>query len=775
MERSTPRARAGVSPARGVRLARVLLPVSIAAACAVSACARLEIDVPSPPPPPPAPPAGDHATVGLTSLVAGVDRLRAEWRVHSGAPLEVELALFVATARADVFDATPLLLTGTEAHVLVQSLATDQDYYVGLGQRASPSDAFTPAGPVLRARTGTVIYVDPAADGSGDGTSASSPLGDLTLGVLNAFVAGGANVWVRGGTFTTQSVPLFAGVHLSGGFSSTFRLVDRDTVLNPTRLEGFAGQPVVALQTGTAGPGILDGFELDGLNVASDGVFESSEHCELRSVRIRRCGRGVRLRAPLATTPVPVVLANVTVQESQNEGLSLDGAFDLALEGCVFDANANEGCDLNHLVAPEFSSANLRIRGSRFLRNGTEGLDAHLGVPAGAGHGGGRFRVEIEDCDFELNALDGARVDIDYDFFPEWDAEITVRGCRARANGGSGVHLDLDSRASAIVHRLWSSANRLDGLGLTSESYPGFCTVSASVLAGNLGRGAHASLGHYALSLSHCIVAGNATGGVHSSIVRSIVHSTIFDRQPDALVGTTAIACPSATLVDASPFELAPLEFLLATGASADLVTVTAAPSVRPAASFELDDDGVACLRTGGAGTTLALDPVPTAFSYPCPVGVFATTTVAEDWRLQPASIGVASGFAAPSSPPVDAGIFGTPLGGVPGREAAVPPPLFRLASTTPAWSDPVASNQTIEFGFEGGDLDPASISAAVFAFDARGAERVIAPFAGAGTVSVPAPTGGWHDGDVIAVFETLRSLDGDELGAPVAVTLRVP
>lgn len=775
MSRTTPRARTGADSASGAVVRVGSHVASCVAVCALAACSRLELDLSAPPPPPPAPPAGDHATVGLTSLVAGLDRLRAEWRVHSGAPLEAELALFVATSRADVFDATPLLLTGTDGHVLVQALVEDQDYYVGLGQRAAPNDAFTPAGPVLRARTAPVVYVDATADGTGDGTSAASPLNDLTLGVLNAFVAGGGNVWVRGGTFTTQSVPLFTGVHLSGGFSATFRLSERDTVAQPTRLEGFAGQPVVALQAGTLGPGILDGFELDGLNAAADGVFESSEECELRSVNIRRCGRGIRLRAPLSTTPVNVVLANVTVQESQNEGLSVDGAFDLALEGCVFDANANEGCDLNHLVAPELSSASLNIRGSRFLRNGTEGLDAHLGVPTGAGHGGGRFEIAIEDCDFELNVLDGARLDIDYDFFPEWNAELVVRGCRARSNGGSGLHLDLDSRASAIVHRLWSSANRADGLALTSESYPGFCSVSASVLAGNLGRGAHASLGHYALSLSHCIVAGNATGGVHSSVVRSLVHSTIFDRQPDALAGTTAFACPTATLVDASPFERAAIEYLLATGASTEFVTVTAAPSVRPAASFELDDDGIACLRTGGAGTTFALAPAPAAFTYPCTVGVFATTSVMEDWRLSAASSAHSAGFAAPNAPPVDAGVFGAQLGGVPGRESAVAPTLFRLESTTPAWSDPIAANQTIELGFAGGAVDPAFVSVSVFAYDAGGTERVIAPFVAAGNVVVAAPIGGWQDGDVIAVFGALRTLDGVGLGATVAITLHVP
>ncbi len=406
----------------------------------VASCSRLARDFPGPQsgPPPPTPLPSEHATVGLVSAVAGVDRLRADWRVHSGQALDVELALFVSTSQSGLFASSPIALDPALRELQVTGLATDDDYYIGLGARPDASQPYRQSGPVLWVRTGAVLYVDPTAAPGGDGLSPATAFDDLTLAVLQAFVNAGGNVWVRQGAFDNVTLPLFTAVHVYGGFTPTFELAERDALAHPTLLRGVGGQPVVATQNGTGGIAILDGFELDGLSAATDGVSQSNEDCQLRSLFVHDCQRGIRLRTletgPLAT----VTLTNVTAQSNLLEGVSVLGAFELTLEGCVLDSNGNEGLDLNHLLALEFGHASLSVRGTRLDRNGTEGLDCHLGVPPAVGTGGGSFDVLIQDCDAQSNALDGVRIDIDYDFFPQWESRTIVRGLRAHANGAAG-------------------------------------------------------------------------------------------------------------------------------------------------------------------------------------------------------------------------------------------------------------------------------------------------------------------------------------------------
>lgn len=749
---------------------------ALVAAMLASACGRLALDHPGvvPPPPPPAPLPSDHPVVGLVSAVAGTDRLRADWRVHSGGDPTTELALFVGTDAATVFATTPIPLAATERRREIAGLATDQDYAIGLGERASPADAWTPSGPVLRVRTGAVLFVDPAGPASGDGSSPANALNDVTLAVLTAFANGGGNVWVAQGDFANVSIPLFTGVHLYGGFAPSFRLSERDAIANPTRFLGIAGLPIVETQNGS-GIAVLDGFELDGLSAttgASDGVSETNEEVELRSLSIHDCGRGVKLRALASLVTVRVVLTNVACRANALEGVSIDGTFDVVVEGCLFDSNANEGMDLNHLVAPELGSASLVARGSRFDRNGTEGLDCHLGAPPGAGHGGGRFTIDVQDCDFESNELDGVRVDVDYEAFPEWSAAIAVRGCRARANRAAGVHFDLDSRASAIAHRIACSANRGDGFALTSESFAGQCTLSASALFANAGHGASSTFGRFGLCVSHCVVAGNLAGGVASELVPSIAVSCVLDRQPNALANTVAVGCVTTIAGSVSPFVNAPEEYARVDAVTAAGVTVDATPLARIGSTAELEDDDVARALVSRGGTSVVLDPVPSPVAVPAVLAFFAPSgVVAEDWRLAPGAAALLAGLAAPGGPAIDAGIFGARSGGVPGRETAPVPAAFHLATTTPAWSDGIASGVELELAFEGGTPDAATVATSVFAFDAGGVERAIVPSAVAGTIRVPAPAGGWRTGDVLAVFASLRSTDG----APLIATAAIP
>lgn len=772
-------------PRRGGRLGyrglRALVLAGRAAAftllLAGAGCARFALEDPGfdvVPPPEPLPNA--HPTIGLVSAVAATDRLRADWRVHSGGDPATELALFVGLNRAQLFDTAPIPLTTTQRHAQVLGLQSDDDYWIGLAQRAGAGDPWTPSGPVLSVRTSPIYYVDPAASGTGDGTTPATAFNDIVLAVLTAFVNGGGNVYVLQGEFTNVSIPLFTRVHLYGGFSPTFRLSERDALGHPTRLVGFAGAPIVDTQNGTGGGSILDGFELDGQAVASEGVNESSEAVEVRSVSIQNCGRGVKLRAQLVTEAVSAVLVNVASRANALEGLSVDGAFDLEIDGCLFDSNANEGVDLNHLVAPEFGSASLRVRGSRFDRNGTEGLDCHLGAPLGAGPGGGSFEVRIQDCDFEANALDGLRVDVDYESFPAWDAAIEVRGSRARANRASGIHLDLDARSSALVHRVVCSANSGGGLDLTSETFPGHCVVSASAFLANAGHGARASLGHYGLSLAHCVFAGNLAGGVRSELVGSFSHSCVFDRQPDARFGCAFLGDVETPLGTLSPFVRAADEYVRVDAAVLGTLTVAAPSTDVAGASLELLDDQTA--RTGVllAPTSVAVDPAPDALVVPTLLALFHPFgAVEEDWRLASGSPAGQAGLAAPGGPAVDCGPFGGPEGGLPGVEELVPARFFTLATTVPPWTDGVPANDAIELHFRGGTPASGSIAGSVFAFDLHGTERAIVPALVGGAIAVPAPAGGWADGDVLVVFASLASDEGARLASTIAIPIQVP
>ncbi|MBI5361732.1 MAG: right-handed parallel beta-helix repeat-containing protein [Planctomycetes bacterium] len=743
---------------------------------ALASCGRFALEHPGVvvvPPPEPLPNA--HPTIGLVSAVAATDRLRADWQVHSGGEPSTELALFVGLNRLHLFETTPIPLLSTQRHAQVLGLQAD-DYYIGLAQRTDAGSPWVQSGPVLSVRTGPILYVDPAAPGTGDGTTPATAYNDIVLAVLTAFVNGGGNIYVKQGEFTNVSIPLFTRVHLYGGFSSTFRLSERDAVGHPTRLVGIAGAPVVDTQNGSGGSSILDGFEIDGQSVASEGVNETNEPLELRSVTIHDCGRGVKLRAQFSPLTVPVVLANVVSRTNALEGVSVDGPYDLEVDGCLFDSNANEGLDLNHLVALEFGASSLHVRGSRFDRNGTEGLDCHLGVPAGAGHGGGFFDVRIQDSDFEANALDGVRVDIDYDFFPEWDATIEVRGCRARANRAAGVHLDLDSRCSALVHRVASSANSGDGLELTSETFPGHCVVSASTFHANAGYGARASLGHYGLSLAHCVFAGNLAGGVRSEVVGSFSHSCVFDRQSNARFGAAFLGDVETPLGSLSPFVRAADEYVRVDAASGAVLTIGTPSTEVLGASLELLDDQVA--RTGllVAPTTVELAPAPDAFVVPAALALFHPSgTVEEDWRLASGSLAGQAGLAAPGGPAVDCGPFGGAEGGLPGVEGLVPTRVFTLATTVPAWSDGVGANTTLALHFRGGTPTSGSVAGAVFAFDLHGVERAITPALVSGAIEVPAPAGGWADGDVVVVFPSLASDEGAALVSAIAIPIQVP
>ncbi len=356
---------------------------------------------------------GSHGSVGLVAACGGVARVRADWSVPADGLAGLEGALFVGTDRTALFDGTAHAVDLAGGTAILDGIADGVDLSVGLGLRvaaAGGASVWTQSGPLLRVRTGPPVYVNPAlAPDAGDGTTPQTAFGDLALGMLIANAQGGGSVWVSEGTVANAAIPLFEGVHMCGGFGADFALGRRDPDETPTVLVGVPGQAITTVTSGASGPAVIDGFALIGTADVPAALDDTGRRLEMRSLRISGCQRGIKLRNAPTGPLVEVVVSGVSASGAELEGLSIDGAFELWLEACAFDANGSEGLDLNHLWAPSGATARLVVRGSSFRSNGNEGLDCHLGAPPGPTSPGGDFDVRIQDCDFEGNGFDGLR------------------------------------------------------------------------------------------------------------------------------------------------------------------------------------------------------------------------------------------------------------------------------------------------------------------------------------------------------------------------------
>lgn len=747
---------------------------------------------------------GDHPTVGLVSAAGGPGMLLAEWRMPASVAADVQIALFVGPDSAALFATEPIAVVNTAGRSVVRGLARDARLFVGLGIRTSSNEPYLPSGPFLTVSTRAPVFVDVSADPVvGDGLTPETAFNDLLLGVLIASSQGRGNVWVAEGVYPNTSLPIYTGVSVLGGFTDADQppgkqplrptrkgapqaldddqfaqlLEGRDSLQHPTRLLGAAGQPITKLEDGVGGPAVLDGLALDGGGSSVAGVDDTARPLELRSVAIERCQRGIKLRPTPGMQLTRVVLTGVSTFGCDLEGISVDGVFDLTIEASQSVQNQNEGLDLNALVAPDGTTARLFLRGSSFDSNGTEGVEVHLAAPVGGGVVGGTFDVVVQDCDFTRNGLAGLGIDIEYEQFPLWRSSIVVRGVRARANGTSGVHLDVDARATVLVHRLASSANSEDGLSVTSESFPGTVTLSASSLMGNLGAGIRASGGNVGIVASHCVIAGNGAGGFVSELVPSLAVSSIAYLQPNPSQGSSSHECVTQEFATPRPFLRSPREFARAIGASSGQLVLEHAPISGSGSIAEVADDDVARTASTIAGNTLVVAPTVESVVLPAAVAFFdgpLAAGVVDDLRLTSNSSAVDAGMAPPGRVAIDAGPFAAPLGGTPGRESQLPPALFYLGSVEPPWIAPVDLHAELSLAFVGGEPDLASALPTVFVVDAFGRSLPITLFIQDGHLIVAPPLGGWNGDEVLELCAGLRSTSGVELASPVAIPLRI-
>ncbi len=709
-----------------------------------------------------------HQSFALSTVLPGADFLDVRWTAEGITDSAAEAGIFFADDVANLFQGPPVATGSSDGAVRIEGLATGPTYHVGIAVRED-SGVWVPSGAVFSARTAAPVYADPAADpGIADGQTPGTAFNDVFLAVVTAFSQGGGNVWIAEGEFDSVSFPLLEDVSLYGGFASGFVLEERDPAKHRTILNGLAGPYVVRIDA-QADLQVVEGVEIAGRGGVVNGIDLSATLVQMRALTIGGCTRGLRLRNSSFGPTVAVTISGCAFLGNSLEGVSLEGALDLSIEHSSFLSNGAEGFNAGALVAPEGGSASLLVRYSFFADNGADGLDADIAAPAGGGSTGGRFDISLEDSDFVGNAGAGAKIDLEYEAFPVWRSEIVVRGCKARANGLHGMHLDLDSTASAFVHRVAFSANEGDGLQASSETAAGFVTVSTSLFQANAGAGIRATFGNFPVIASHCVLAGNFGGGFVSDFTTSVAVSTLAYLQPSPWTGIRRRASLEIDAAVPLAFDYPPTQYLRVLGASGSTLTVATSPDFDVGAIVEIDDDEIVREATAVGSDSVTVDPPPGADGALALTAYAGLDSVSEDWRLSDTSPAIEAGMSPPGGALVDAGIFGAPLAGDPGAEDLIPAARFHAADLDPAWGAFVASDP-VSIGFAGGVPDPASLSLGVFVVDEAGLSISVSISVQAGRLFIDPPVGGWHAGLWIELFPALLSTDGAALSAPIAI-----
>ncbi|HIK61080.1 MAG TPA: right-handed parallel beta-helix repeat-containing protein [Planctomycetes bacterium] len=721
---------------------------------------------------------GSHPSLGLTALAPSQDSALISWKADQLGTTPPNAALFIGTDLATLFSQAPLPVTVTVGQHLVTGLTENQLYHVGLGVESSPG-VYLPVGPTLRMKPDKVIYANvntPAAANDQDGETPATAFADPFLAMLTALAYGGGNVWLAEGDYPDVSLTPFEGVDLFGGFEPSFNLSARNAPGQETRFMGLANADVLRCVQGVAPmtPIVVDSLTIEGASGVENGVHIDTCPVELRGIVMNECGRGVKMRSSEDATPATIKVVDCEINLSRVEGLSIIGVFNVEVFGSDFTGNKNEGFDTGPLIAPAFEIIDISLVDCTFRDNGAEGVDLTLAAPVAPTGTGGSFDILIEDCDFVGNDLSGFFVDIDFETQPTWKVDVIVRGCYAAANRGSGLQFDVDSLSSTLVHRCLLSNNQGDGLNITSESHSGMVTASASAMVGNVGYGAQASRGNFALFLSHCIVAGNSQGGVRQTLVRGAAASSAAHLQSAPWQGMQAhfsLNMDGSTL----PFMNAPTQYLKITSMSGATLNTSALPDFGIGTTCEVADDGTFYQANSVGVNEVTLAPKPAALPVPNRLSAFeGSTDVVEDYLPSPASLLFGAGMSFPGFPAEDCGPFGPPMGGIPGAEDLTSGRLFYVSETRPAVLANLGTSQELALLFNGG-LPAINVAAGALRVTQGmgGAEVPVFPYVSLGEVRVPAPSGGWKPGMILEVHHRLQSVIGDSLTAPLALPVR--
>ena len=726
--------------------------------------AGLQAPVPSPLPIPSGvtePVPGLRSAVAASGLVALTFELSSEGN---------EAALFQGSDPDSLFSGAPAVEGLAGNSLQLSGLVDGELLYFGLGLRASAGTPFVPSGPVLRARPGAPIFVDPSADPAiADGASPSTAYANLILALIDSFGAGGANVWLLEGDYPPSSLPVFGGTHLSGGFAPGFDLSERDPEAHPTVLHGLAGQALAAVQ-GTLGV-VFDGLRLAGDGLATHGIDMDSTPLELRGVHVSACTqRGVRVRAAEDSPATPVTLVDCLLLGNASGGLSGLGSLWVSAFDSRFIGNGQEGLDLDDLVAADGESAALLVDGCEFLANATDGLDVDLNAPLFGGASGGELEVRITRSSFVGNGEVGLLIDVDYLGAPLWKSDIEVRYCVARNNQGRGFLVDVDERANVFLGSLVAEANELAGVEVSSSSVGGLAVLSGVVSMGNFGPGFASTGGLVEVLATHCLAAGNAGGGFVSPLGHGQASSSASLLQADSMTGFEAFASPDLGAAS-GVFLRVPEAFSSAGDVVAGQLIVPASSVFASDAEIEVDGDGVSRSLSVLSPVVIALDPEPADQPGPTSLMAFAPSgSVDTDFQLLPGSPLEGAGLAGL----VDAGPAAAVGFAAEGHFPELLPTGLRLKSLSPTIDAGLGATASLTLRFAGGTPSASSIALALVVEDGAGLP-VAFQASPSGTDWVLSPAGpNWDpNGTGRIVLSLLPGLASDS-GAPNASPLAV-
>lgn len=757
--------------------ARVLLVSSLIFASCIKAGDGAAVVIPTPPPGGSGGPIetslGAFAAPGLVGAVANNDSIHVSWNTTEANGQDAAVAIFASRLRSELYVGSPELTTSTSGQHLFQGLAGDRDYFIGFALETA-ADVYEPIGPALTLHTSPPVYVRADADPMiADGLTPATAFVHPFEAVLRAFGNGGGNVWVAAGEYTQANLPVFAGVHIFGGFDETFALDARDPETQPSVFVGMLGLPVVDVQGGSRFA-TLDGITVDGDGNAPIGISITDTPISLRNVDLFDCsGRGIRIRNQSGNR---LESHTIAVRSSSNgaDGLNVLGPFEFCIDRCAFNSNLQEGVEFDDLVGLDGEDSTLIVRASRFFGNLTQGFDVDLGAPLFPGTLGSRFDLRILGCAFEHNGEEGLLIDIDYDLTPAWTARIEVGYCTARANRGDGIHLDLDGVSNTLIHHCLATANALNGILLTSETTPAIAVVSTCAMTGNGARAITATLGNVPALVGHCVMSGNALGGILSDTIESSAVACIAHEQPFPFVGVREVS----NLVTANSqdvFENIAQSWHFATSLQGDQLSVLDPTSIAPGSVVQVAGDGVAriVLAVDSAGG-LRLDSPPEIFQAPARIEVFpANGAVQSDFHLPPESPASGAGFSIPGLTS-DAGIFGAPLPAMPGAGVSPIRPRLRLAVIAPSLGTPVPANETVVITFTGAAPLPSSAnSMSVLAITQAGEELSIGISVSGKELRVTPPPGGWPNGNWRIELHSTLSSETQVFTTPVALPFR--
>lgn len=708
---------------------------------------------------------------GIVAACAGAGSARIDYRLPGA---NFDAALFQGGSSAAVYSGGPVLTPLTGSSAILTGLTDGVDLFLGLAIRAAGSTVWVPVGATVRTRPGAPVYVDAGASAVGaNGLTPQTAFVNLSDALLVAGSQNGRNVWVRDGVY--GSGPYFIGpnVHCAGGFSAAFDLAGRDVLALATRATGSSSQEIFSVISGGA-DGSLDGFLVDGGAVVLKGVDIADSDAELRSLEVRNCAdRGVKAAVTVATQNRRLKIIGCNVHSNVSDGVSTAGPYEIVLDLSNFDANGQEGIDVDNLEALDGGASSLRASGCRFFGNSSEGLDIDLStVPGTPMTATGTFDVRVDNCRFELNGLDGLLIDQEYEFFPGFSATIVVQGCVARANRQAGVHIDADANGTYRLHRLRCTANAMDGLLITSETNASEIIVTSSWFAGNLSAGARLATGNKTVLASHCGFAGNQAGGMVSDSVPCAVANSVFLQQPVATTNAVALGNYVAD-GSAQVFERAPKAFTSVSANVAGALTVMTTSGFENGDRVRVADGETAFTIVTVAAGDIVLSEDPTLFLVPGMLQAYSTASVVDDLRLASASPASSVGITAPGEFAPDAGPYGAVDGGEPGGSDLFAGNTMRMISISPALAGGVAVLQPLVIAFDR-EVDVTTVVGGRVAVRKDGAAVVVGLSVAGSTITVAPPATGWTAGMTLQISLGLQAVDGSPLASALLVPITV-